>query len=115
MVGGEIWIVYNRSNLETQVGNAMCGIVGFLDKHEQMDFPIGRTLLTMLQALSCRGPDSAGVALFGGRGEMRLRLSVPPETDRQALNAALQEEGLEILRSYRTGVHDARIAAEVDW
>ncbi len=92
----------------------MCGIVGFLDKREQQDFPIGRTLLTMLQALSCRGPDSAGVALFGGRGEMRLRLSVPPETDRQALNAALQEEGLEILRSYRTGVHDARIAAEVD-
>jgi glutamate synthase domain-containing protein 1 len=92
----------------------MCGIVGFLDKREQQDFPIGRTLLTMLQALSCRGPDSAGVALFGGRGEMLLRLSVPPETDRQALNAALQEEGLTILRSYRTGVHDARIAAEVD-
>jgi glutamate synthase domain-containing protein 1 len=92
----------------------MCGIVGFLDKHEQPDFPLGRTLLTMLQALSCRGPDSAGVALFGGRGEMRLRLSVPPETDRQTLTDLLQEEGLSILRSYRTGVHDARIATEVD-
>jgi glutamate synthase domain-containing protein 1 len=92
----------------------MCGIVGILDKREQIAFPLGRTILTMLQALSCRGPDSAGVALFGGRGEMRLRLSVPPDTDRQALNDALQEEGLTIVRSYRTGVHDARIAAEVD-
>jgi glutamate synthase domain-containing protein 1 len=92
----------------------MCGIVGFLDKHEQMDFPIGRTLLTMLQALSCRGPDSAGVALFGGRGEMRLRLSVPPDARHQDVSDALQEEGLTVLRSYPTGVYDARIAAEVD-
>src|SRR5215469_5465193 len=92
----------------------MCGIVGFLDKREQPEFPLGRTLLTMLQALSCRGPDSAGVALFGGRGEMRLRLSVPTDTDRQTLSNALQDVGLTILRSYRTGVHDARIAAEID-
>ncbi len=92
----------------------MCGIVGFLDKHEQMDFPIGRTLLTMLQALSCRGPDSAGVALFGGRGEMRLRLSVPPDAKHQDVSDVLQEEGLTVLRSYPTRVYDARIAAEVD-
>jgi glutamate synthase domain-containing protein 1 len=114
MVGRAVWIVYNRCDIETQAGNIMCGIVGFLDKHEQSDFPVGRTLLTMLQALSCRGPDSAGVALFSGRGEMRLRLSVPPGTDRQTLSDALQEEGLTILRSYRTGVHDFRIAAELE-
>jgi glutamate synthase domain-containing protein 1 len=108
--------VYNRCKLEeTQAGNAMCGIVGFLDKREQTDFPLGRTLLTMLQALSCRGPDSAGVALFGGRGEMRLRLSVPPGIHHQDVSNALHEEGLTILRSYRTGVYDARIAAEVDF
>jgi glutamate synthase domain-containing protein 1 len=92
----------------------MCGIIGYLDKREQLDFPLGRTLLTMLQALSCRGPDSAGVALFGGRGEMRLRLSVPPGIQRQDVSDALQEEGLTILRAYRTGVYDARIAAEVE-
>lgn len=43
----------------------MCGIVGFLDKRGREDFPIGKTLFGMLQALSCRGPDSAGLALFG--------------------------------------------------
>jgi glutamate synthase domain-containing protein 1 len=44
----------------------MCGIVGFLDKRpKQQRHPLGRTLLAMLQALACRGPDSAGVALFG--------------------------------------------------
>jgi glutamate synthase domain-containing protein 1 len=107
--------VYNRCNLETQAGIAtMCGIVGFLDKHEQPDFPLGRTLLTMLQALSCRGPDSAGVALFGGRGERRLRLSVPPGVNRQDVSDSLQEEGLSIRRAYRTGVYDVCIAADAD-
>jgi len=41
----------------------MCGIVGFLSRRGA--HPLGQTLLTMLQALGCRGPDSAGVALFG--------------------------------------------------
>jgi glutamate synthase domain-containing protein 1 len=43
----------------------MCGIIGFLDKRGGFDRPVGRTLLAMLSALSCRGPDSAGVAVFG--------------------------------------------------
>jgi glutamate synthase domain-containing protein 1 len=43
----------------------MCGIVGFLDKRGGADRPVGRTLLAMLEALGCRGPDSTGVALFG--------------------------------------------------
>jgi glutamate synthase domain-containing protein 1 len=41
----------------------MCGIIGFMNKHNG-ERPLGETMLTMLQALSCRGPDSAGVALF---------------------------------------------------
>ena len=41
----------------------------------------------------CRGPDSAGVALFGS-GEMRLRLSVPPDADNQAVIDAFRAEGL---------------------
>jgi methylamine---glutamate N-methyltransferase subunit A len=92
----------------------MCGIVGYLDKRDQPDYPLGRTLLTMLQALSCRGPDSAGVAVFGGGGEMRLRLSVPLGMSWETLRDALEAEGLTILCSYRTGVHDARVAPDVD-
>jgi glutamate synthase domain-containing protein 1 len=43
----------------------MCGIIGFLDKRGRAEAPVGQTLLAMLQALSCRGPDSAGIAVFG--------------------------------------------------
>jgi glutamate synthase domain-containing protein 1 len=43
----------------------MCGIVGFWDKTGQQEAATGRVVLTMLEALGCRGPDSAGMALIG--------------------------------------------------
>ncbi len=43
----------------------MCGIVGFFDKTRGKEATAGATVLRMLEALACRGPDSAGVALFG--------------------------------------------------
>jgi glutamate synthase domain-containing protein 1 len=42
----------------------MCGIAGYWDKSRDSSAPIGSTILDMLRALDCRGPDSAGVALF---------------------------------------------------
>ncbi|MBI2466640.1 MAG: glutamine phosphoribosylpyrophosphate amidotransferase [Candidatus Rokubacteria bacterium] len=44
---------------------AMCGIVGYFDRSGEAGAPVGRTLLRMLAALGCRGPDSSGVALWG--------------------------------------------------
>jgi glutamine phosphoribosylpyrophosphate amidotransferase len=44
----------------------MCGIIGFLSRRPTTAGPsTGRTVLTMLQALACRGPDSAGAAVIG--------------------------------------------------
>jgi len=45
--------------------SVMCGIVGFWDKSGEQQTPTGKVLLTMLDALACRGPDSAGLALIG--------------------------------------------------
>jgi glutamate synthase domain-containing protein 1 len=42
----------------------MCGIVGILDRSGGAA-PVGTTALAMLSALACRGPDSAGIALWG--------------------------------------------------
>ena len=47
----------------------MCGIVGFWDKTGGQEAATGQVVLTMLDALACRGPDSAGIAL----------ISPPPE------------------------------------
>jgi glutamate synthase domain-containing protein 1 len=42
----------------------MCGIAGYFDKSGNSEVLIGSTVLGMLRALGCRGPDSAGVALY---------------------------------------------------
>src|SRR5215831_5890496 len=55
----------------------MCGIVGFLNKSNEPSVAAGCTVLNMLNALACRGPDSAGVALFGPPGDrfvLRVKL-----------------------------------------
>jgi glutamate synthase domain-containing protein 1 len=54
----------------------MCGIVGYLDRTDSGQGPLGATILGMLQALECRGPDSAGVALFGAPQEHRFTVRV---------------------------------------
>jgi len=59
----------------------MCGIIGFLDKTGSR--PLGQTMLAMLEALSCRGPDSAGVAVFGPASPFWiLQIMLPPDEDR---------------------------------
>jgi len=94
----------------------MCGIIGFLDKRGGHDGPVGRTLLAMLQALSCRGPDSAGVAVFGPSGDPlgHLRVAVPAGPDSDAVLAALREVGLAPFRHYRNGVYDSLPSGKAD-
>jgi methylamine---glutamate N-methyltransferase subunit A len=47
----------------------MCGIVAFWDKTGKYEAASGRIVLTMLDALACRGPDSAGMAMIGPEPE----------------------------------------------
>lgn len=56
----------------------MCGIVGFWNKSNDESAPLGRIILQMLDALACRGPDSAGVALYGPRrnGDLILKIKL---------------------------------------
>src|SRR5579864_7848161 len=92
----------------------MCGIIGLLDKRPQQGQPLGRTLLTMLQALSCRGPDSAGVALFGPPAEWHLRLSVAAGLEAEILATELRALGATSVRDYGNGVHDVLLSSGAD-
>jgi methylamine---glutamate N-methyltransferase subunit A len=60
----------------------MCGIVGFLDK-SAAPAPVGATALAMLSTLGCRGPDSAGIALWGPAADglvVRVKLGEGADT-----------------------------------
>ena len=63
----------------------MCGIVGFWNRQEDA-CGLGQTVLKMLNALDCRGPDSAGVALYGEErdGRLVLRVSLGEDADYDA-------------------------------
>jgi glutamate synthase domain-containing protein 1 len=82
----------------------MCGIVGYWDRNYPAQRPLGQTLLGMLRALGCRGPDSAGVALFGpARDGCVLQIKLP-EHD---LTAAA--EAIRAAAARRAQVVDARV------
>jgi glutamine phosphoribosylpyrophosphate amidotransferase len=63
----------------------MCGIVAFWDKTSGHEATTGSVVLTMLEALACRGPDSAGIALVGPEpdsemaGVWLIRITPPDE------------------------------------
>ena len=69
----------------------MCGIVGFLDKTGDESAPVGKTMLDMISALSRRGPDSAGVALYGGRrdGDFVIKAKLGKNGDYQETGARI--------------------------
>lgn len=64
----------------------MCGIVGFLDKTRNAHAAVGSVLFAMLRALRCRGPDSAGVALYGSghAGDLVLQIKLGERGDFEA-------------------------------
>jgi glutamate synthase domain-containing protein 1 len=65
----------------------MCGIVGYFRKVDS-EGPIGEVMLRMITALGCRGPDSTGLALYGGKRKagavVRVKLADDEEVATQA-------------------------------
>lgn len=62
----------------------MCGIVGLHLKDETAHQPLGSHLATMLECMTTRGPDSAGIALYGTPphgGGQRYSLRLPDGAD----------------------------------
>ena len=98
----------------------MCGIAGYWDKRGAGPGAVGETVLRMLDALGCRGPDSAGVALYGGApGEggghvLRVKLGERGDLDAKGERVAahLRERGW--LRAAETTHEYLRLEVEFD-
>lgn len=70
----------------------MCGIVGLFLKDKSLEPQLGSMLSQMLISLSDRGPDSAGIAIYGApsRNEAKITIqSAKPERDFRGLEAEL--------------------------
>ncbi|MET0677637.1 MAG: glutamine amidotransferase family protein [Bradyrhizobium sp.] len=75
----------------------MCGIVGLFLKDPRLEPELGSLLSDMLVTMSDRGPDSAGIAIYGkpveGRGKITVQ-SPDPEHDLRALEKDLAAAGI---------------------
>lgn len=72
----------------------MCGIVGLHLKTPALQARLGELMAPMLDCMSSRGPDSAGIALFdeGSPGRVRLSLHATDGNDWDALGRAIAED-----------------------
>ncbi|AVA24516.1 class II glutamine amidotransferase [Rhizobium sp. LEGMi198b] len=75
----------------------MCGIVGLFLKDRTLEPKLGEMLSDMLITMTDRGPDSAGIAIYGAPSEGRTKLtlqSASPETAFAGLRGELESAGL---------------------
>ena len=54
----------------------MCGIVGLFLKNKSLEPQLGEMLTEMLVTMTDRGPDSAGIAIYGTENTTRAKLTV---------------------------------------
>ena len=72
----------------------MCGIVGLFLKDKSLEPKLGDMLTAMLITMTDRGPDSAGIAIYGGESKGRTKMTVQsdtPDTAFAGLEAALSD------------------------
>ncbi|PSJ62599.1 class II glutamine amidotransferase [Kumtagia ephedrae] len=73
----------------------MCGIVGLFLKDKSLEPQLGALLSEMLVLLTDRGPDSAGIAIYGGAKEGRAKITIQspsPARDFPKLAVELEKE-----------------------
>jgi len=72
----------------------MCGIVGLFLKDKSLEPKLGDMLTDMLITMTDRGPDSAGIAIYGSEADGRTKLTVQSDAPEEAfdgLDGALAE------------------------
>ena len=74
----------------------MCGIVGLFLKDRSLEPQLGALLSDMLITMSDRGPDSAGIAIYGSAADGRAKVtlqSAKPKVDFAGLAEDLSRVG----------------------
>jgi glutamate synthase domain-containing protein 1 len=92
----------------------MCGIVGYFDKTGGAQAPVGTKLLAMLTALGGRGPDSAGVAIWGEPADgLIVRVKAGPARGAEPLGRRVLQRAGQLGRVRRTVARGPLIRFEI--
>lgn len=86
----------------------MCGIAGLFLKDKSLEPELGVLLSDMLVTLTDRGPDSAGIAIYGSGADGLAKLTVQsasPEHDFPLVKQALADAGVAVASLHRKDTH----------
>ena len=98
----------------------MCGIVGLFLKDDALKPQLGEMLSAMLITMTDRGPDSAGIAIYGDETAGQTKITVQsgtPDSDFPALEKHIQDQthlAKDKLRFTMRDTHEVIVAAETD-
>src|SRR4051812_18858207 len=93
-----------------ECGRRMCGIVGLHLKNPGLQPRLGELLTQMLEAMTTRGPDSAGLAVYADRdegGELRYSLRSDESIDWDLLAGRIAAETVRDVRAEQLGSDSA--------
>jgi amidophosphoribosyltransferase len=98
----------------------MCGIVGLFLKDDALKPQLGEMLSAMLITMTDRGPDSAGIAIYGDETTGQIKITVQsstPESDFPALEKHICDQtylAKDTLNITMRDTHAVIVAAETD-
>lgn len=93
----------------------MCGIVGLFLKDKSLEPRLGELLSEMLIIMSDRGPDSAGVAIYGSAADGNAKLTIQSENadvDFETLASDLSAAIGDPVGLHRNNTHAVLVVAE---
>ncbi|MGB0606956.1 MAG: class II glutamine amidotransferase [Paracoccaceae bacterium] len=92
----------------------MCGIVGLFLKNPSLEPELGSMLTEMLVTMSDRGPDSAGIAIYGQEAQDRAKLTLQSEQPERDFSALANDLGAALGSSVSLAANDTHAVLELD-
>jgi amidophosphoribosyltransferase len=98
----------------------MCGIVGLFLKDDELKPQLGEMLSAMLITMTDRGPDSAGIAIYGDETTGQIKITIQsstPESDFPTLEKHIRDQthlAKDELNITMRDTHAVIVAAETD-
>ena len=92
----------------------MCGIVGLFLKNPSLEPELGSMLTEMLVTMSDRGPDSAGIAIYGQEAQNRAKLTLQSEQPARDFATLAKELGAVLGGDVSLVVNDTHAVLELD-
>ena len=92
----------------------MCGIVGLFLKNPSLEPELGSMLTEMLVTMSDRGPDSAGIAIYGQEAQDRAKLTLQSEQPERDFSALANDLGAALGSEVTLAANDTHAVLELD-